>query len=42
MGGEQVTSLGWIGVGRMGRALVTRLLAAGHPVSIYNRTRAKA
>jgi 3-hydroxyisobutyrate dehydrogenase len=42
MGNEQVTSLGWVGVGRMGRALVTRLLDAGHEVSIYNRTREKA
>ena len=41
-GGDQVTSLGWVGVGRMGRALVTRLLAAGHEVAVYNRTREKA
>ncbi len=34
--------LGWVGVGRMGRALVTRLLEAGHDVAVYNRTRAKA
>jgi 3-hydroxyisobutyrate dehydrogenase-like beta-hydroxyacid dehydrogenase len=39
---EQATSLGWIGTGRMGHALVTRLLQAGHEVSVYNRTRAKA
>lgn len=42
MDGDQVTSLGWIGVGRMGRALVTRLLSAGHEVGVYNRTREKA
>jgi 3-hydroxyisobutyrate dehydrogenase len=42
MGGEQKTSLGWVGVGRMGRALVTRLLTAGHEVGVYNRTREKA
>jgi 3-hydroxyisobutyrate dehydrogenase-like beta-hydroxyacid dehydrogenase len=42
MGGDQVTSLGWVGVGRMGRALVTRLLEAGHEVAVYNRTRSKA
>ncbi|HEX8975966.1 MAG TPA: NAD(P)-dependent oxidoreductase [Solirubrobacteraceae bacterium] len=42
MDGSQVTSLGWVGVGRMGRALVTRLLDAGHDVAVYNRTRAKA
>jgi 3-hydroxyisobutyrate dehydrogenase len=41
MDGNQVTSLGWIGVGRMGRALVTRLLASGHQVGVYNRTREK-
>jgi 3-hydroxyisobutyrate dehydrogenase len=42
MGGDETASLGWVGVGRMGRALVTRLLNAGHEVSIYNRTRDKA
>jgi 3-hydroxyisobutyrate dehydrogenase len=42
MGGDQVTSLGWVGVGRMGRALVTRLLRAGYEVGVYNRTREKA
>lgn len=34
--------IGWIGTGRMGYAMVERLLAAGHDVSVYNRTRAKA
>jgi 3-hydroxyisobutyrate dehydrogenase len=33
--------LGWIGVGRMGLALATRLLEAGEDVAVYNRTRAK-
>jgi 3-hydroxyisobutyrate dehydrogenase len=42
MGGDQVASLGWVGVGRMGRALVIRLLQAGHEVAVYNRTREKA
>jgi len=37
--GEQV---GWIGTGRMGAALVRRLLDAGTEVWVYNRTRAKA
>ena len=32
----------WIGIGRMGYALATRLLEAGHDVSVYNRTRSKA
>jgi 3-hydroxyisobutyrate dehydrogenase len=34
--------LGWVGAGRMGQALAARLLAAGHDVAVYNRTRAKA
>ena len=34
--------LGWIGTGRMGTALVTRLLKRGVDVTVYNRTRAKA
>jgi 3-hydroxyisobutyrate dehydrogenase-like beta-hydroxyacid dehydrogenase len=34
--------LGWIGTGRMGSAMVGRLLARGCDVTIYNRTRAKA
>lgn len=37
--GEQV---GWIGTGRMGSALIRRLLDAGTEVWVYNRTRAKA
>ncbi len=42
MAADEVIRLGWVGVGRMGRALVTRLLAAGHDVGVYNRTREKA
>ncbi len=34
--------LGWVGAGRMGSALATRLLDAGCEVAVYNRTRAKA
>jgi len=34
--------LGWIGAGRMGTPMIERLLKAGHNVSIWNRTRAKA
>ena len=34
--------LGWLGTGRMGVALIERLLAAGCDVSVYNRTKAKA
>ena len=34
--------VGWIGVGRMGAAMVRRLLAAEVPVTVWNRTAAKA
>jgi 3-hydroxyisobutyrate dehydrogenase len=34
--------IGWIGIGRMGYAMTERLLRAGHPLEIWNRTRAKA
>jgi 3-hydroxyisobutyrate dehydrogenase len=34
--------LGWIGAGRMGSAMAGRLLAAGHDVAVWNRTRAKS
>jgi len=35
-------TLGWVGTGRMGYALATRLLDAGCNLAVYNRTRAKA
>ena len=35
------TRLGWVGAGRMGVALATRLLEAGCDVAVYNRTRSK-
>ena len=35
-------TVGWIGAGRMGYQLATRLLEAGYDVAVYNRTRAKA
>lgn len=35
-------SIGWIGLGRMGLEMCRRLVAAGHDVSIYNRTKEKA
>ncbi|MEV0395287.1 NAD(P)-dependent oxidoreductase [Polymorphospora rubra] len=35
-------TLGWLGTGRMGAAMVGRLLDAGHAVRVWNRTRAKA
>ncbi len=34
--------IGWIGAGRMGSPMAERLLKAGHDVTIWNRTRAKA
>jgi 3-hydroxyisobutyrate dehydrogenase len=37
-----MADVGWIGLGRMGEAMVRRLLAAGHAVSVWNRTAAKA
>ena len=36
------TRLGWVGTGRMGYSLASRLLQAGCDVAVYNRTRAKA
>jgi 3-hydroxyisobutyrate dehydrogenase-like beta-hydroxyacid dehydrogenase len=42
MDNDKGTRIGWIGAGRMGSALVKRLLDAGYDVSIYNRTRSKA
>jgi len=30
--------IGWIGLGRMGEAMVTKLLKAGHAVHVWNRT----
>jgi 3-hydroxyisobutyrate dehydrogenase len=41
MGGDQ-PRLGWIGAGRMGAMLATRLLEGGYDVAVYNRTRSKA
>ena len=34
--------VGWIGLGRMGEAMVKRLLKAGFQASVWNRTRSKA
>jgi 3-hydroxyisobutyrate dehydrogenase-like beta-hydroxyacid dehydrogenase len=35
-------TIGWIGAGRMGLAMATRLAKAGCDLTVYNRTRAKA
>jgi 3-hydroxyisobutyrate dehydrogenase len=37
-----VTTVGWIGAGRMGAAMAARLARAGVKVTVWNRTRAKA
>jgi len=39
---QNTQRIGWIGMGRMGYPMAERLLKAGHDVSIWNRTRAKA
>ena len=36
------TRLGWIGTGVMGTSMCGHLLAAGYPVTVFNRTRARA
>lgn len=36
------TPIGWIGTGVMGASMCGHLRAAGHPVTVYTRTRAKA
>ena len=35
-------NVGWIGVGRMGLPMATRLLKAGYALKVWNRTRGKA
>ena len=35
-------SLGWLGTGRMGSSMTTRLLRSGHDVAVWNRTASKA
>jgi len=35
-------SIGWVGAGRMGFSMASRLVKAGCDLSVYNRTRAKA
>ena len=34
--------IGFIGIGAMGSRMARRLLAAGYPLTVYNRTPAKA
>lgn len=42
MATKSALRIGWIGMGRMGYPMAERLLKAGHDVTIWNRTRAKA
>ena len=42
MCGSEMTDIGFIGLGNMGGRMVERLLAAGHHVTGWNRTRARA
>ena len=42
MATKNAQKVGWIGMGRMGLPMAERLIKAGHDVSIWNRTRAKA
>ena len=37
-----MTTIGWIGIGRMGYAMAERLAKAGADLTVWNRTRAKA
>lgn len=37
-----MTTIAFLGLGRMGSAMAARLLAAGHRVHVYNRTRSRA
>lgn len=39
--GVQRPRIGWIGAGRMGLQLASRLVDAGHDVAIFNRTKSK-
>lgn len=41
MAGKSHT-IGWVGIGRMGFPMAQRVIAAGHPLLVWNRTRAKA
>ena len=33
--------VGWIGLGKMGLPMATRLIQAGYAVTVYNRTRTR-
>jgi 3-hydroxyisobutyrate dehydrogenase-like beta-hydroxyacid dehydrogenase len=38
----EMAEVGYVGLGVMGRSIVSRLLAGGHQVTVWNRTREKA
>lgn len=38
----ETTRIGWIGTGVMGRSMAAHLLAAGYPLTVFNRTQEKA
>jgi 3-hydroxyisobutyrate dehydrogenase-like beta-hydroxyacid dehydrogenase len=40
--GVELAEVGYVGLGVMGQSIVRRLLAAGHQVTVWNRTREKA
>ena len=42
MSSRHSSTVGWIGTGRMGHAMVQRFLDAEQSVLVWNRTRAKA
>jgi pyrroline-5-carboxylate reductase len=42
MKGRHIMNIGWIGTGRMGYPMVSRLLKAGHSVRVWNRSVEKA
>jgi 3-hydroxyisobutyrate dehydrogenase-like beta-hydroxyacid dehydrogenase len=42
MSSAQKARIGWIGAGRMGFEMASRLLEAGYDVAVYNRTQSKA
>lgn len=41
-GADPLPAVGWIGTGIMGRSMAGHLLAAGHPLAVCTRTKAKA
>ena len=42
MAGDEVATVGFVGLGIMGTGMVRNLLAAGHEVTVWNRTASKA